>query len=239
MSSSRDSPSSGGNGDANNNASRNRGASYWSKADNNDDTLPTEVTNSHVNHDEQEPEPWPSSNGPNENELEDGMEERDDEEHQGPDADGDNSSDVSPDILNNISDGEDQERRPNSRRRACKSKSKSTKCVKCEQIKRQWNDEVNELKRKSEATERELNAKIRELEREIERLTARNRITWRVSMNAPLARVGYLVTLTREYLAMEGAPLRSPGWIPWLWSKWRGGVLPRLLSHLPRFMQAG
>ncbi|KAI0102270.1 hypothetical protein GGR51DRAFT_527678 [Nemania sp. FL0031] len=123
-------------------------------------------------------EPWRPNGNQNEDELEGNSELGGDEENHGFFADGDNSSEVGPEILNDISDGESEDERSRPRRRPRKSKSRSTPCKECDDIKLRWHSEVENLTRQSEATERQLNARIRELLAEIERLEARGRIEW-------------------------------------------------------------
>ncbi|KAJ8130241.1 hypothetical protein O1611_g3387 [Lasiodiplodia mahajangana] len=123
-------------------------------------------------------EPWRSNGNENEDEPEGDGEQEDYEENNGSCADGDDSSEVGPEILNDISDGESEDERERSRRRPRKSNPRPTACSNCGEITRRWHSEVDRLVKESEATERRLNARIRELESEIERLRARGRIEW-------------------------------------------------------------
>ncbi|KAI1124579.1 hypothetical protein F5Y10DRAFT_268993 [Nemania abortiva] len=181
MSSSQGSPSSAeGNNDATNSRingdGTNGGVGREGNEGSNHENSPAGDNNSHdCGHGERHFEPWRSKT--DQNEEDDEIEQGDDENDELYD-DGDDSSEVGPEILNDISDGEDEGQGSSSRRRARKSKPRSGECRNCDQIRRRWNREANRLTEQLEATRYQLNARIRELESEIERLKARGRIQW-------------------------------------------------------------
>ncbi|KAJ2982519.1 hypothetical protein NUW58_g6425 [Xylaria curta] len=116
------------------------------------------------------PEPWHHDDNHDVNESMGGAD-AEGGEGQGQNMDDDDSSDVSPDILNDANN-DDEDVNPRSRRRARKPKPKpQTKCKKCDETKRQWKNEVEELQEKYREDVGELKDEIKKLKEEIERLT--------------------------------------------------------------------
>ncbi|KAI1178292.1 hypothetical protein F4777DRAFT_111792 [Nemania sp. FL0916] len=100
----------------------------------------------------------------------------DEEEEEEIEDDGDDSGSVPADILEEssvASDSEEDWQEPRSRRRSQKTLPKSAKCKNCEKLKNDWNEEVEKLEAERRESDRRFNARIRELEDEIQRLRAR------------------------------------------------------------------
>ncbi|KAI3320332.1 hypothetical protein HD806DRAFT_241983 [Xylariaceae sp. AK1471] len=126
----------------------------------------------------EEPRPWlPGGNDSGEDSGND-AEELGADENQELDLDDDNSSEVDPEILNDMSDDDEDNQGSSSSRHAPKSMSKPKGCARCLLIKTQWNKEVEALNQKLAEKDRVHNAKIRELKEEIERLKSDRRIKW-------------------------------------------------------------
>ncbi|KAI0864564.1 hypothetical protein F4860DRAFT_510896 [Xylaria cubensis] len=157
MSSSQDPPSSAfHNGDENN-------------ADDNDDSLFVNGNDDGDSGGEGEPEPQLPNDNNNEDEGEDDHE---------LDAEDDNSSEVDPAVLDELSDGEEDlgpKLRPRRRNRNLRP---SIRCPNCTVITRQWHSEVTRIKAESREMERGLRREIRDLTCQIESLEADNRIHW-------------------------------------------------------------
>ncbi|GAW21915.1 hypothetical protein ANO14919_114420 [Xylariales sp. No.14919] len=125
-----------------------------------------------------------ASNGSEEQENEEWGEDDDDSDPEG--NRDDDSGNVTPEVLEGLLYDDDDNERQSSRSKPYasksksrpKSKAKSKKCKKCEEIKEQWNREVNELKEEFETKERALNAEIRRLKDEIARLKAGRGVDW-------------------------------------------------------------
>ncbi|KAI0421568.1 hypothetical protein F5X98DRAFT_370697 [Xylaria grammica] len=125
-----------------------------------------------------------ASNGSEEQENEEWGEDDDDSDPEG--NRDDDSGNVTPEVLEGLLYDDDDNERQSSRSKPHasksksrpKSKAKSKKCKKCEEIKEQWNREVNELKEEFETKERALNAEIRRLKDEIARLKAGRGVDW-------------------------------------------------------------
>ncbi|KAI1758322.1 hypothetical protein F4782DRAFT_20832 [Xylaria castorea] len=174
MSSSRGPPSSAGhNGDE-------RGA------DGSDDGLFVSNNNNHGDFGEGDPEP----RLPDGNNDEDDNEGVEGEENQEPDAEDDNSSEVDPEVLDELSDSEEesglkqkqkQKPRPRPRPRRRNPNPRPRRCQNCAVITQQWHDEVTRITAEFRETELRLRAEIRRLKEEIERLNGlleRGRIHW-------------------------------------------------------------
>lgn len=129
------------------------------------------------NDSEDEFEQWNSGSNQDEDDQPNNLGERDGED------DDDDSSEVGPDILNDISETEDEDQGSSSRRRLPKPKRKA--CQDCRRIKERWYNEVSRLKEEFRIRERELNNEIRKLEEKIEKLEGEGKgIEWKVSLGA-------------------------------------------------------
>lgn len=206
-----------GRGDEENNSGRNvsdgnGNTSNGSNADGNDGPSVGDRSFDDDNDSEDELEQWNSGSNQDEDDASNNLGDGGNEENEAHLIDDDDSSDVEPGILEDISDGEDEdEAQVSSRRR--KPRSKPKECPNCNRIKQQWNHEVDKLKKESRAKEKELNDKIKVLEAKIVALTTGKRITWDVSFGC-ISNLVYTVRLTYACLAVETSPRQSPRSIP-------------------------
>ncbi|KAI0553897.1 hypothetical protein F4679DRAFT_598170 [Xylaria curta] len=162
MSSSQGPPSSAGHNDGENNA------------DNNNDSLFVNDNNDDDSRGEGEPEPQL----PDDNNDDDDNEGVEGEENPEPDAEDDDSSEVDPEVLNELSDGEEDPRPKRRSRRRNRNPRPPRRCPNCALITRQWHDEVTRITTEFQDKERGMKREIAALKAEIERLKARNGIHW-------------------------------------------------------------
>ncbi|KAI0186715.1 hypothetical protein EV127DRAFT_484027 [Xylaria flabelliformis] len=143
-------------------------------ADANDDSLFVNGNDDGDSGGEGEPEPQL----PNDNNDEDDNDVVEGEENPEPDAEDDSGSEVGPEVLDELSDvDEDSGPKPKPR---CRNRNPraSRRCSKCANITRQWNAEVTRINAEFHEKERRLKEEIKKLEVKIELMKARGRIRW-------------------------------------------------------------
>ncbi|KAI0400269.1 hypothetical protein F4802DRAFT_502363 [Xylaria palmicola] len=94
------------------------------------------------------------------------------------DYSGDDISEVGPEVLDDLSDGED-EHTARRRRPRRNPKPREPRCRNCELITRRWNDEVDGIRKEFQTKEKDLKKRIVELEKENEALRNEKRIVWK------------------------------------------------------------
>ncbi|KAI1741769.1 hypothetical protein F4680DRAFT_464398 [Xylaria scruposa] len=140
-------------------------------ADDNNDSLFVNGNNDGDSGGEGEPEPQL----PNDNNDEEGVVSEEDPE---PDAEDDSSSEVDPEVLDDMSDGEEDPRPKPKPRRRNRNPRPPRQCPNCAVITQQWHAEVTRITTESRETERELRNEIRDLKIKIRILEEDNRIRW-------------------------------------------------------------